>query len=141
VPSALCDVVVADVVGPCCQCPTEVRRYADGGGSEEAGPSPALCDTLQPRGVASSCGADAAGHSGNGMDSLTIKDAYAAMYAFLTDVYRRTGSDDVGVLLGGMSVLPDGGSADPAAWADWEAAVRRVKEGKVDTALGLQREP
>jgi hypothetical protein len=72
------------------------------------------------------------------MESLTTRDAYAAMYAILEDVYRRTGSDDLGVLLGGMSTLPDGGTADPAAWADWEDAVRRVRDGKVDTALGLR---
>jgi hypothetical protein len=37
-----------------------------------------------------------------------------------------------------MSILPDGGTADPAAWADWEDAVREVRDGKVDTALGLR---
>lgn len=59
------------------------------------------------------------------------------MYAFLEQVYRRTGSDDLGALLGGMSLLKDGGTADPAAWEDWEEAVRKVSDGEVNLGLGL----
>lgn len=70
-------------------------------------------------------------------DSLTKREAYAAMYAFLEQVYRRTGSDDLGALLGGMSLLKDGGTADPAAWEDWEEAVRKVSDGEVNLGLGL----
>ncbi len=70
--------------------------------------------------------------------TLSSKDAYAAMFAFLDCVYERTKSDDVGVLLGGMSLLPDGGTADPAAWADWEDAVRKVQRGEVRIDLLLR---
>jgi hypothetical protein len=71
------------------------------------------------------------------VDTLTKQEAYAAMLAFLEDVFQRTESDDLGALLGGMSLLKDGGTADPAAWADWEAAVRKVKERKVNLDLTL----
>lgn len=39
------------------------------------------------------------------MDDRT---AYTAMYEFLVGYYERTKSDDVGALLGGMSLLADG---------------------------------
>jgi hypothetical protein len=65
-------------------------------------------------------------------DTLTTRDAYAAMFTFLEEIYRRTGSDDLGALLGGMSLLEDGGTADPARWTDWQAAIREVKERNVN---------
>ena len=48
------------------------------------------------------------------------------MQLFLERYYENTHSDDVGALLGGMSVLRDGGTADPAAWEDWIEAVRQA---------------
>ena len=71
------------------------------------------------------------------MDSLTKREAYEAMYAFLEALYDRTQSDDIGALLGGMSLLDDGGTADPAVWDEWEDAVRRAKERSVDAKLDL----
>ena len=44
----------------------------------------------------------------------------------------------VGALLGGMSLLTDGGTADPAAWHDWEAAVTKIRSGKTRLELGLR---
>ena len=73
------------------------------------------------------------------MPTLTDLEAYAAMYEFLRGIYERTGSSDLGALLGGMSLLKDGETADPAAWADWETVVGKVKGGKVDLGLGLRR--
>ncbi len=69
---------------------------------------------------------------------LSKIEAYSAMFVYLEEVFARTQSDDLGALLGGMSLLADGGTADPAAWADWEAAVRRVVEGEVDLELSLR---
>ncbi len=71
------------------------------------------------------------------MDRLTSKEAYAAMFVFLEGVYKRTGSGDLGALLGGMSFLADGETADPAAWADWERALETVEAGLFDLGLGL----
>ena len=57
---------------------------------------------------------------------LTNELAYRAMFAFLDTQFERSRSGDLGVLLGGMSLLRDGTPADPALWADWEHAVDRV---------------
>jgi len=72
-------------------------------------------------------------------DKLTVKEAYAAMYAFLEKLYELTGSNDLGGFLGGLSLLPDGTTADPAAWDDWLEAVRKAKAGSVDAKLELKR--
>ncbi|MGE5397585.1 MAG: hypothetical protein ACM3MK_08670 [Chitinophagales bacterium] len=58
---------------------------------------------------------------------LTLEQAYRAMVVFLEGFYERTGSDDVGGLLGGMIILDDGETADPAAWNDWIDSVSKVK--------------
>lgn len=73
------------------------------------------------------------------MAELTKKEAYLAMYSFLVHEYQVTKSDDIGALLGGMSLLQDGGTADPAAWADWENAIENVKAGNVDALLRLNK--
>ena len=67
--------------------------------------------------------------------SISEKQAYAAMYAFLSHWYEMTQSDDIGSLLGSMSLLPDGSTADPAIESDWQEALSKAKSGKVDPAL------
>ena len=71
---------------------------------------------------------------------MTEKEAYAAMYAYLVMVYQRTKSDDIGSLLGDMSTLPDGETADPAVWHEWLKCVEKAKQGEVDTRLNLTSE-
>jgi hypothetical protein len=73
------------------------------------------------------------------MTKLTKKEAYLAMYSFLENEYEMTKSDDIGSLLGGMSLLQDGSTADPAAWSDWENSINRVKSGEADALLKLQK--
>jgi hypothetical protein len=68
---------------------------------------------------------------------LTEDEAYAAMFAFLEDRYRRGPSDEFGGLLGSLSLLPSGSSADPAMQHDWAAAIARVRAGRVDLRLRL----
>jgi len=70
--------------------------------------------------------------------NLTEKEAYAAMYAYLVAVYERTQSDDLGGLLGDMSTLADGETADPAVWHEWLECVNQAKQNKVDTSLRIQ---
>lgn len=72
-------------------------------------------------------------------DKLTLKEAYAAMYAYLKKLYDATSSDDLAGILGSMSLLEDGEPADPAAWADWERAVQSAKQGQVLMSLGLKQ--
>ncbi len=45
--------------------------------------------------------------------------AFNAMTNFLDLFYNQTKSDDIGSLLGDMSFISDGATADPAAWYDW----------------------
>jgi len=58
--------------------------------------------------------------------TVTIQQAYKIMFVFLERIYEQTKSDELGALLGGFSLLPDGGTADAAAWEDWLEAARIV---------------
>ena len=58
--------------------------------------------------------------------SLTVDQAYLCMFEFLRQYYERGPTDEIGGLLGDLSMLPDGGSADPAQLADWANAVSAV---------------
>lgn len=73
------------------------------------------------------------------MTDLTARQAYLAMYSFLDDYYQRTKSDDVGSLLGSMSLLVDGTPADPAIEGEWSTAVQSALSGGVDAALRLTK--
>lgn len=72
-------------------------------------------------------------------DKVTVQEAYLAMYQFLVDFYDRTKCDDVGALLGELSLLADGKSADPAAMHHWNRCLDLAASGKVDALLRLQR--
>ncbi len=71
------------------------------------------------------------------MTDLTKKEAFLAMYSFLEHEYEMTKSDDIGGLLGSMSLLQDGGTADPAAMQDWEDAIKKVKTGNINASLKI----
>ena len=73
------------------------------------------------------------------MTDLTKKEAYLAMFSFLEKQYALTKSDDLGALLGGMAFLQDGGTVDPAAWDDWENAIREVKAAQSNAAFKLKK--
>jgi len=68
---------------------------------------------------------------------LTIREAYTAMYKFLEHEYEMTGSNDIGGMLGSMSLLDDGGTADPAAWEDWIKSVEKVIGGDDNIKLKI----
>ena len=68
------------------------------------------------------------------MTVMTDQQAYAAMFHFLEQLYVRTKSDYLGGLLGGMSLLRDGSTTDPAIEIDWKEAVEyALKGGKAGT--------
>jgi hypothetical protein len=54
---------------------------------------------------------------------LTTLQAFNAIVKFLDDYYNKTGSDDIGSLLGDMSFFSDGSTADEAIWQDWMDAI------------------
>lgn len=74
------------------------------------------------------------------MKTLTSGQAYQAMLEFLEGYQGRTNSEELGSLLGGFLLLEDGSPADPAAWQDWEEAVRRVLNSENDPRFKLTRD-
>jgi hypothetical protein len=54
--------------------------------------------------------------------------AYRAMFYFIQQQYKTLPNEHVlGQLLGGMSLLADGNTADPAYWHDWLKAIEKAK--------------
>jgi hypothetical protein len=69
---------------------------------------------------------------------MTPEQAYAAMFYFLEDYYGRGQSAEIGGMLGGMSLLSDGSTADPAIKFDWQRALQRaMKEGNAGLAFRI----
>ncbi len=60
-------------------------------------------------------------------DTITVREAYKAMYIYLEELYNMTESEDLGEFLGSMSLLEDGMPADEAMWEDWLDAVKKCK--------------
>jgi hypothetical protein len=60
------------------------------------------------------------------MENLTERQAFEAMVLFLEEVYARTESDDIAGLLSDLMITADNQTADPAAWQDWLACLRKV---------------
>lgn len=77
----------------------------------------------------------------SGEDCLTLQEAYLAMFEFMAQLYQRTGSDEVGSVLGDISMLADGTTADPAAWGDWMRCVEKARQGAVDGNLVVIPKP
>lgn len=74
------------------------------------------------------------------MSNLDVTTAYLAMFSFLEEYGRLTSSDDIAGLLGSMSLLNDGQPADAGIWSEWEDAVQKAIEGRVDARLTLKGE-
>ncbi len=55
-------------------------------------------------------------------ECLTHEEAYEAMFAFLEGYYNRLKSDEIGGLLGSMSLI-EGKPVDQALWDDWCEAI------------------
>lgn len=70
--------------------------------------------------------------------NLSPELAYLAMYEFIVELYRRTRSDDLGSLLGSMSYLSNGETANPAVWKHWMLCVTKVLAGQGDAQLNLK---
>ena len=73
------------------------------------------------------------------MKELTVEEAYMAMFAYLEKFYDLTGSDDIGSLLGSMSVFSNGRVVDSALWQDWLDAVTKAQAGEVDIGFKLKK--
>lgn len=68
----------------------------------------------------------------SGLDQISLKDAYLAMYYFVDAYWERGGRGDGSVTLLRHAIGPAADSheetafqtTDPASWSDWLAAVR-----------------
>jgi hypothetical protein len=62
------------------------------------------------------------------MENMDAVLAYKAMFRFLEKYYALTNADEIGALLGSISmeVFQGDGPADPAMWGDWLEAIREV---------------
>ena len=79
--------------------------------------------------------------SGDARYTLSEQEAFLALTLFVNQFYARAG-DDLPTLMADISIEEDGGTLDPAAWADWLECVRATGEdpnAQPDTwkALGL----
>jgi hypothetical protein len=63
-----------------------------------------------------------------GSEAITVHEAYGAMYRFLEHYYERTKADEIGALLGGLSLLPDGEPIDAGYKEEWLRAVAEVMQ-------------
>ena len=70
---------------------------------------------------------------------LSVESAYKTMFVFLENYYQLTGSDEIGGMLGGMSLLEDGTTADPGMWEDWLDAIKQVQFGKSNICLKITK--
>ncbi|MES2259713.1 MAG: hypothetical protein V4724_14420 [Pseudomonadota bacterium] len=69
------------------------------------------------------------------MITLTEQQAFLAMFAFLEAEFALGKSDEIGGLLGSMSLMADGFPVDPAVWEQWKESVRAALANEVDAAL------
>ncbi len=58
---------------------------------------------------------------------LSEKEAYKAMFLFLEKHYQMTGADDIGALLGVLSLCENNRPGDVALWQDWLDAIAELK--------------
>jgi hypothetical protein len=67
------------------------------------------------------------------MNRITEREAFLAMTLFLNRFAERAG-DDLLTLLGDITLMPDGGPFDPAAWEDWLSCVESIKSADPTTS-------
>lgn len=69
---------------------------------------------------------------------LTAADAFAAMFEYLKAYHEQSPTYDLRDVLSEMNPAYGGKSSDPAAWFDWEQAVRRAQtRRRVDGGVRL----
>lgn len=68
---------------------------------------------------------------------LTQEQAYLAMYSFLAKQFSL-GSEELGGILGSMSLLPDGTPTDSVFASDWTEAVAAALSGSVSSHPALK---
>ncbi|QAU23527.1 hypothetical protein EO087_05620 [Dyella sp. M7H15-1] len=69
------------------------------------------------------------------MTTLTEQQAYEAMFYFLDQRYQALKEGALASLLGDMSTLADGGTADPAIDGYWKKAIDFALNGGIASRL------
>jgi hypothetical protein len=69
--------------------------------------------------------------------ALTSDQAYIAMFTFLEKQWELSRSEELGALLGSLSLLSDGTPADPALGTDWATSVAAALKGDASAAMKL----
>ncbi len=69
--------------------------------------------------------------------TLTMNQAYLAMFSFLENYYLQTKSDDVANILTGLSLMTDGVPLDQGFYREWLVAIEKAKANQVDAYLGF----
>lgn len=70
--------------------------------------------------------------------SLSVAEAYDAMFDFLEEHYNALHGDQIGSLLGSMSLMEDCRPLDPALWETWERSVSKAISGEINSKLVLK---
>ena len=70
---------------------------------------------------------------------LDESTAYAAMFEFLNSYYESTKSDDIGSLLGSMSIMEDGDPVDIAFKYEWKESIEKAIKGKTDGSFSVKK--
>ena len=65
-------------------------------------------------------------------ESLSSKEALEAMILFLDLYWERGKSEEIGGLLGSLTLLEDGVCADPALSHDWNECVKKVLNARLN---------
>lgn len=66
--------------------------------------------------------------------TLSEAEAYDAMLEFLTNYFRETTLEEVGLLLSELEWEEDGQTADPGSWSDWLSAVQTVVSARSESS-------
>jgi len=62
------------------------------------------------------------------MEKITVKQAYIAMYIYLTYLQKNTKSDDLEEFLGSMAIMENGLPVDGTIWDEWLDSVEKAKD-------------
>jgi len=65
-------------------------------------------------------------------DKLTVREGYLAMFEYLENLYRLTGSDDLEGFLVTMELMDDSFPRDQTVRSDWLKAIEKVKASRDD---------
>ena len=59
---------------------------------------------------------------------LNELEAFKAMFSFLENYYEQTQADDIGTLLGSLTLLEDNRPIDSGMWEEWLEAIKKIKK-------------